>query len=178
MALNTARSSPGELEMTLSTSEVAVCCSNASVRCSRASASSRLHASSCSSKSARGSRLRPARGLTFVPVKRTLRPRVRLSAPLRDKVTWIAPCWLSQAEHQILQVGTLGRRPESELSRERRAPSIPWQSPLSTNRRSHNEHPLGIIPVNEKCDLHFLDNLSQLVTWLGQATSTSATNSA
>ena len=101
---------------------------------------------------------------------------MRLSAPLRDRVTWIAPCWLSQAEHQILQVGTLGRRPESELSRERRAPSIPWQSPLSTNRRSDNEHPLGIIPVNEKCDLHFLDNHSQLATWLGQAMFTSATN--
>ena len=47
---------------------------------------------------------------------------------------------------------------------------------LSTNRRSHNEHPLGIIPVNEKCDLHFLDNHSQLATWLGQAMFTSATN--
>ena len=57
------------------------------------------------------------------------------------------------------------RRPESELSRERRAPSIPWLSSLSTNRRSHNEHPLGIIPFNEKCDLHFLDNHSRLAAW-------------
>jgi hypothetical protein len=64
------------------------------------------------------------------------------------------------------------------LSRERRAPSIPWQSPLSTNRRSHNEHPLGIIQLNKKCDLHFLDNHSRLATWLRQATSRSATNSA
>ena len=96
-----------------------------------------------------------------------LSDRVRLSAPLRDKVTWIASCWLSQTEDQVLQVETLGRRPESELSRERRAPPIPWQSPLSTNRRSHNEHPLGTIPVNEKCELHFLDNHSQLATWLG-----------
>ena len=52
-----------------------------------------------------------------------------------------------------------------------------WQSPLSTNRRRHDEHPQGIIPVDEKCDLHFLDNRSRLATWLGQATSTSGTNS-
>ena len=36
---------PGELEMTCSTSEVAVCRASTSARCSRASASSRLHAS-------------------------------------------------------------------------------------------------------------------------------------
>ena len=45
MALNTGSSSPGELEMTFSTSEVAVCCSSASVRSSvrwRSSLSSRV----------------------------------------------------------------------------------------------------------------------------------------
>src|SRR5262249_60035781 len=93
--------------------------------------------------SARGSRIRPRRA-AFVLGERTLRPRARLLAPLGDKVTWIALCWLSQTEDQVLQVGTLGRRPESELSRERRAPSIPWQSPLSTNRRSYKEHPKGL----------------------------------
>src|SRR5262249_61182658 len=108
--------------------------------------------------------------------ERSMRRGVRLLAPLGDEVTWIAPCWLSQAEDQVLQVGTLGWRRGSELSHERRAPSIPWQSPLSTNRRSHNEHPLGIIPVNEKCDLHFLDNHSRLATWPVQATSTSGAN--
>src|SRR5262249_44252971 len=66
--------------MTRSTSEVAVCCSSAS-------ASSRLYASSCCSSSARGSRTRPPRALGFVPVERSLRPRVGLFAPLRDKVT-------------------------------------------------------------------------------------------
>src|SRR5262249_5252698 len=151
--------------MTRSTSDVAVCCSRASlrsrVRASSLVSSSRACALRFSSSSARGSRIRPRRVAAFVLVERTLRPRVRLLAPLGDKVTWIAPCWLSQAEDQVLQVGTLGWRPESELSREHRAPLIPWQSPLSTNRRSHNEHPLGIIPVNEKCDLHFLDNHSQ-----------------
>ena len=45
MAWNTGSSSPGELEMTLSTSEVAVCCSSDSVRSSvrwRSSLSSRV----------------------------------------------------------------------------------------------------------------------------------------
>ena len=44
IALNTGSSSPGELEMTFSTSEVAVCCSSASLRSSvrcRSSLSSR-----------------------------------------------------------------------------------------------------------------------------------------
>src|SRR5262249_13150341 len=68
IASNTGSSSPGELEMTRNTSEVAVCCS-------RASASSRL---SCSSRSERVARIRPTRGLAFVPVER------RFSA-LRDK---------------------------------------------------------------------------------------------
>ena len=63
-----------------STSDVARCCS-------RASASSRLHALSCWYSSARDSRIGPTRVLTFVPVERSLRPRVGLFAPLRDKVT-------------------------------------------------------------------------------------------
>src|SRR5215471_11594203 len=80
IASKTGCNSPGELEMTRSTSEVAVCCSSAS-------ASSRLYASSCCSSSARGSRTRPPRALAFVPVERSLRPRVGIFAPLRDKVT-------------------------------------------------------------------------------------------
>jgi hypothetical protein len=54
---------------------------------SRASASSRLHALSSYSSSARKARVRPTRVLAFVSVKRSLRPCVRLFAPLRDKVT-------------------------------------------------------------------------------------------
>src|SRR5262249_53732571 len=73
--------------MTCSTSEVAVCCSSASARCSRASASSCLYFSSCCSRSAGGLRIRPTRALAFVPVERSLRPRVGLFASLRDKVT-------------------------------------------------------------------------------------------
>src|SRR5262249_30144900 len=68
MASNTGCRSPGELEMTRSTSEVAVCCSSASV-------SSRV----------RASRLL-TRALAFVLFER-MRPRVALFAPLRDKVT-------------------------------------------------------------------------------------------
>ena len=79
--------SSGVPAMTRSTSEVAVCCSSASARCSRASTSSCLYFSSCCSRSARGLRIRSTRGLAFVPVERSLRPRVGLFAPLRDKVT-------------------------------------------------------------------------------------------
>src|SRR5262249_58829700 len=61
--------------------------SSASESCSRASASSHLHASSCCSSSACGSRTWPALALGFVPVERSLRPRVELFAPLRDNVT-------------------------------------------------------------------------------------------
>src|SRR5262249_43773269 len=87
MAWNTGSRSPGELEMTRNTSEVAVCCSSASERWSRASASSRVRASSCffNSMSELGPLL--TRALAFVPVERSLRPRVELFAPLRDKVT-------------------------------------------------------------------------------------------
>jgi hypothetical protein len=76
--------------MTRNTSEVAVCCSSASERCPRASASSRVRSSSCffNSTSELGSLLTPA--AAFVPVERSLRPRVGLFAPLRDKVTSLA----------------------------------------------------------------------------------------
>src|SRR6516225_12393883 len=65
--------SNAERLMTLRTSLVAVCCSRASA--------------SLFSNWARGSRSRPMRVLAFVPVERSLRPRVELFAPLRDKVT-------------------------------------------------------------------------------------------
>src|SRR5262249_46396615 len=84
---STSRRSKAERLITLSTSEVADCCSSASERCSRASASSRVRASSCffNSISELGPLLTCA--LAFVPVERSLRPRVGLFAPLRDKVT-------------------------------------------------------------------------------------------
>src|SRR5262245_26112380 len=73
--------------MTRNISEVAACCSSASERCPRASASSRVRASSCffNSISELGPLLTCA--LAFVPVERRLRPRVGLFAPLRAKVT-------------------------------------------------------------------------------------------
>src|SRR6516225_8095953 len=72
--------SPGELAITRSTSDIAVCCSSAS-------ASPRVRASSCffNSISELGPLLTCA--LAFVPVERSLRPRVGLFAPLRDKIT-------------------------------------------------------------------------------------------
>src|SRR5262249_15613104 len=80
IAWKTGSSWVGELLMTCSTSDVARCCS-------RASASSRVRASSCFFNSI--SELGPllTRALAFVPVERSLRPRVGLFAPLRDKVT-------------------------------------------------------------------------------------------
>src|SRR5262249_235840 len=87
MASKTGCSSPGELLITPSTSEVAVCCSSASERGSRPPARSPVPASSCffNSISELGSSL--TRALAFVPLERSLRPRVGLFAPLRDKVT-------------------------------------------------------------------------------------------
>src|SRR5262249_3426183 len=79
IASNTGLSSPGELEITCRTSELAVCCSSAS-------ASSRVRASSCFFNSISVGLLL-TRVLVFVPVERSLRPRVGLFAPLRDKVT-------------------------------------------------------------------------------------------
>src|SRR5262245_36018532 len=82
--------SPGELVIARSTSEVAVCCSSASERCPRTSSSLRVRASSCFFNSLELGLLL-TRAFTFVPVERSLRPRVvRLFAPLRDKVTSLA----------------------------------------------------------------------------------------
>src|SRR5579863_6027462 len=53
MVSNTGCSSPGELEMTFRTSELAVCCCSAAASCSRASASSRVRMLTCPSRSAR-----------------------------------------------------------------------------------------------------------------------------
>src|SRR5262249_38068952 len=76
-----------EFEIKRRMSLTPVCCSSASERCPRASASSRVRASSClfNSISELGPLLTCA--LAFVPVERSLRPRVGLFAPLRDKVT-------------------------------------------------------------------------------------------
>jgi len=80
--------------MTFSTSEVAVCCSSASLACRcasassrRDSASSRVRASSCCCNRVIEPRPGATRLPAFVPVERSLRPRVGLFAPLRDKVT-------------------------------------------------------------------------------------------
>src|SRR5262245_45621078 len=97
MAWNTGSSSPGDLLMTCSTSEVAACCSSASA--------------SLFSSSARGSRVRPTRVLAFVPVERSLPPCVRLFAPLRDKATPGAAPSIGQAllATDILKHNTAGQ---------------------------------------------------------------------
>src|SRR5262249_20834249 len=100
--------SSGVPAMTRSTSEVAVCCSSASERCSRASARSRLQFSSCCSRSACGLRIRPTPDLAFVPPERSLRPRTGLFAPLRAKITSSALvdlCWLLQTSFDHLVDG-------------------------------------------------------------------------
>src|SRR5262245_29817287 len=73
-----------EFEIKRRMSLTPVCCSSASERCPRASASSRVRASSCffNSISELGPLLTCA--LAFVPVERSLRPRVGLFAPLRS----------------------------------------------------------------------------------------------
>src|SRR5262249_51219480 len=63
----------------------AVCCSSASERCPRTSASSRVRVSSCFFNSLSELALLLTRAFAFVPVERSLRARVRQFAPLRDK---------------------------------------------------------------------------------------------
>src|SRR6516164_244523 len=113
IAWKTGSSSVGKLLMTCSNSDVARCCS-------RASASSRVRASSCSFNSI--SELGPllTSALAFVPVERSLRPRVGFFAPLRDKVTSSARlvdlCWLLQTsfDHLVGQREQLVRHFEAE----------------------------------------------------------------
>ena len=102
MAWNTGSSSPGELEMTLQHLGGRRLLLQRLGRCFRASARSRLRALSSFSRSlARALRVlisvawdasdAATRVPAFVPVERSLRPPVRLFAPLRDKVTPAAP---------------------------------------------------------------------------------------
>jgi hypothetical protein len=87
MALNTGSSSPGELLMTCSTSEVAICCSSASLSFfSR----SRARALSFFIRAVWGSFDKATCVLAFVPVERRPVMRVRLFAPLRAKITSLA----------------------------------------------------------------------------------------
>src|SRR5262245_50739066 len=105
--------SKAERLITLSTSEVADCCSSASERCSRASVSSRVRASSlfsssraCAlsffSSSAWGSRVRPVLVLAFALLERRRPPCVvRLFAPLRAKITSSAQSLVRSAQSRI-----------------------------------------------------------------------------
>src|SRR5262245_65828500 len=77
------------------TSEVAVCCSSASERCPRTSASSRVRASSCFFNSLSELGLLLTRAFAFVPVERSLRPHV----VVRDKVTSSAPSLVPLCAH-------------------------------------------------------------------------------
>src|SRR5262249_18120687 len=152
IVVNTGLSSPGELEITPSTSEVAVCCSSASARCSRASWSSRLYFSSCCSRSAGGLRTSPMRVFAFVPVERSLRPRVGLFAPLRDKghlvgtVTGPLPVGPSQGSSLSIL-----REPHAELA--------PFHTRSPRRRYSRNETlwnaSLSLLRL-DPCELHHL----------------------
>src|SRR6266511_5515014 len=86
-----------------STSEVAVCCSSASERCPRTSASSRVRASSCFFNSLSELGLLLTRAFAFVPVERSLRARVGRFAPLRDKVTSSAQSLVPLCAHRRLR---------------------------------------------------------------------------
>jgi hypothetical protein len=87
------------------------------VRCCCESASSRLHDSSCCSRSAGGLRIRSTRVFAFVPVERSLRPCVWLFAPLRDKVSPPQPRRSAQGSpgHRHLKHNTAGQACGSHL---------------------------------------------------------------
>src|SRR6516162_9752061 len=106
IASKTGLRSAGEPVIVRSTSEVAVCCSSASERCPRTSASSRVRASSCFFNSLSELSLLLTRAFAFVPVERSLRARVGLFAPLRDKVTSSA-----QSLVPLLHPSPLANRP-------------------------------------------------------------------
>src|SRR5262249_22033300 len=95
---------------------------SASERCPCPSASSRGRASSCffNSISELGTLLMCA--LAFVPLERSLRPRVGLFAPLRDKVTSSAPVPSGQSSLSIVKSSVAEQR--NELALLHRAPKI------------------------------------------------------
>src|SRR6516225_3732976 len=108
--------------------------------CSRASASSRVRASSCFFKSI--SELGPllTSAAAFAPVERSLRPRVGLFAPLRDKVTSSARlvdlCWLLQTSFNHL----VGEREQLVWNLEaERLRSLEVDGQLVLGRRLHLE---------------------------------------
>ena len=103
IASKTGLRSPGEPVIARSTSEVAVCCSSASERCPRTSASSRVRASSCFFNSLSELGLLLTRAFAFVPVERSLRARVGLVAPLRDKITSSAQSLVPLCAHRRLR---------------------------------------------------------------------------
>ena len=93
---------PGE--PVIARSKVAVCCSSASERCPRTSASSRVRASSCFVNSLSELGLLLTRAFAFVPGERSLRPRgVGPLAPLRDKVTSSAQSLVPLCAHRRLR---------------------------------------------------------------------------
>src|SRR6516225_9489129 len=104
IASKTGLRSPGEPVIVRST--FAVCCSSASERCPRTSASSRVRASSCFFNSLSELSLLLTRAFAFVSVERSLRARVGLFAPLRDKVTSSA-----QSLVPLLHPSPLANRP-------------------------------------------------------------------
>src|SRR5262249_45834818 len=117
MASNTGLSSPGELEMTRSTSEVAVCCSSASA--------------SFFFRSALAARRRSTRVLAFVVFKRRLGMRLRLFAPLRDKVTSSA-----QSRSPFGRASQGSSRPTLTESHDELVPFHSISSPLLFAQRS------------------------------------------
>src|SRR5262249_61824027 len=107
----------GELDLPRTPSSVAPCRSSASESCPRASASSRVCASSCffNSISELGPLLTCA---LFVPVERSLRPRVGLFAPLRDKVTSSAQSLVPSGQPSL----SILTEPRDELAPSTRSP--------------------------------------------------------
>src|SRR5262245_21513392 len=147
IALNTGLSSPDELLMTWSTCAVAAFCSSASA--------------SFFCRSDVEARLPATRALAFVRVERSLRPRVGLFAPLRDKGhlvgTGTDPCFRGEPRIEPINPNRIARRT--------RASSLDHLVGAGEQRRRHIEaEQLGGSQVDDEIEFGRL--LDRNVAWL------------
>jgi hypothetical protein len=140
---NTGCTSVGEVLITRRISEVAACCSSASA--------------SFSSKSARGSRMRLLRVLTFVLVERRRPARVGLFAPLRAKITSSA------------QSLALSGRPAKDRASILTEPHDEHASPHSITSSARASSVGGIVRPSALAVLRLVNSSTFVTCWTGRS---------